>query len=417
VPDYELVPVLYSIHGANGNSTIKMYIKAFQQNIELHLNTTGEYLASEDTPLWTVKSNQQEPEGLQYSLIPKALKDIGVPMQDEDSDAAVLATPRDNKLRIFDGFLSYNLIIRSLPERIVKHILYGENGLFEDSFTEERAADDLIVTYHHIVYRKVPKKGSESFNITNPLTRMYQIVDTVYPEVLVVIDYDLYTMLGKNIDQAKRYIVALWNGVDLRYRVLTNPKIRLNIAGIIIGMDKAAIPYIENNRVDLNDVDAYQALLGMGNYFYNEKRFPENVYDMAVCSTKLGAHHDGTSNGAANCSASNDNIMSGTLALSQHEFEWSNCSIRSLRKFLSEGKAKCLYDEPPKATVIRRILPGKFMSPDVQCKKAYSGKSCNKNSPSMCYSLKCTVPGTNGLCIPIAAAADGSSCGNGLVNL
>lgn len=45
-----------------------------------------------------------------------------------------------------------------------------------------------------------------------------------------------FRMLGKNIDQAKRYIVAFWNGVDLRYRALTKPKVRLNIAGIIVGM-------------------------------------------------------------------------------------------------------------------------------------------------------------------------------------
>ncbi|CAK9810919.1 A disintegrin and metalloproteinase with thrombospondin motifs 7 [Anthophora quadrimaculata] len=130
----------------------------------------------------------------------------------------------------------------------------------------------------------------------------------------------------------------------------------------------------------------------------------------------LGVHYNGTSKDATNCSASN-NIMSGTLALSEHEFDWSNCSIRSFHEFLNGDRAKCLYDEPPKATAIRRILPGKFMSPDSQCKRSYKGGSCNKNSPSICYSLKCTVPGTNGLCFPIAAAADGFSCGNSLVCL
>lgn len=38
---------------------------------------------------------------------------------------------------------------------------------------------------------------------------------------------------GDNV-QIKRYFVSFWNGVDLRYRLLKGPKIRISIAGIII---------------------------------------------------------------------------------------------------------------------------------------------------------------------------------------
>jgi hypothetical protein len=34
--------------------------------------------------------------------------------------------------------------------------------------------------------------------------------------------------------QVKRYFVSFWNGVDLRYKLLKGPKIRISIAGIII---------------------------------------------------------------------------------------------------------------------------------------------------------------------------------------
>lgn len=43
----------------------------------------------------------------------------------------------------------------------------------------------------------------------------------------------------------------------------------------------------------------------------------------------------------------------------------------------SEKKATCLYDEPPKATAIRRPLPGKLMSVDEQCAKVFGGGACN----------------------------------------
>lgn len=51
-------------------ATAKVRVKAFNQEYELQLNTTGEYLVSEDTPLWTVTSNKRAPEDLQYNLLP-----------------------------------------------------------------------------------------------------------------------------------------------------------------------------------------------------------------------------------------------------------------------------------------------------------------------------------------------------------
>lgn len=38
---------------------------------------------------------------------------------------------------------------------------------------------------------------------------------------------------GDNL-QIKRYFVSFWNGVDLRYKLLKGPRIRISIAGIII---------------------------------------------------------------------------------------------------------------------------------------------------------------------------------------
>ena len=54
----------------NEGATTKVHIKTFNQDIELYLNPTEGYLASEDTPLWIVRSDQQAPEGLQYTLVP-----------------------------------------------------------------------------------------------------------------------------------------------------------------------------------------------------------------------------------------------------------------------------------------------------------------------------------------------------------
>jgi len=44
----------------------------------------------------------------------------------------------------------------------------------------------------------------------------------------------IYRLHGGDNVQIKRYFVSFWNGVDLRYRLLKGPKIRISIAGIII---------------------------------------------------------------------------------------------------------------------------------------------------------------------------------------
>ncbi|XP_076231328.1 A disintegrin and metalloproteinase with thrombospondin motifs like [Calliopsis andreniformis] len=518
VPYYEVVPVLYSGKAAKENGTTKMHVRTFNQDIQLHLNPTEGYLASERTPVWSVKSDQQAPEGLHYTFIPNALKDIGIPMQDEETGAALLISFQNSESPIFVSFvlilqfffLESNLkkntknitLIRSMPQRIIKNVLYKKAGLLKH-FKEELEENSLAYTYHHIVYKKAPLEENFSkhiyiifriflrqriifLEIRNPVSHIYPIPEVIYPEVLVVVDYYLYSMLGKRIDQATRYIIAFWNGVDLRYRELKNPKIRLNIAGIIIAMDEGAVPYIENSRVDSNLVDADHALRGMGSYFYREKRFPWKMYDMALTTTNfnngiaffrlnlcikidphlcdpstmgyayvagacnrnrttklseavglteddggfsgiipvahelghlLGAYHDGNPKEAGHCSAHDGFIMTSTLILSKHEFEWSNCTINTFHKFLSEDRAKCLYDEPPRSTAVRNLLPGKLMSVDEQCEKVYGGGACNTNSSSICYELNCAVPEGNGLCSPIAAAADGSSCGTGLICL
>lgn len=47
-----------------------------------------------------------------------------------------------------------------------------------------------------------------------------------------------YRMHGGDNLQIKKYFVAFWNGVDLRYKSLKGPKIRISIAGIIISRVK-----------------------------------------------------------------------------------------------------------------------------------------------------------------------------------
>lgn len=77
---------------------------------------------------------------------------------------------------------------------------------------------------------QLSKRNKRSTNSRNKREAPY----TIYPEILVIVDYDGYRLHGGDNLQIKRYFVSFWNGVDMRYRLLKGPKIRVSIAGIII---------------------------------------------------------------------------------------------------------------------------------------------------------------------------------------
>ena len=57
----------------------------------------------------------------------------------------------------------------------------------------------------------------------------------------------LYRLLGKDPYLAVNYLVPFWNGVDLRYKLLKSPEVKLNIAGIIL----AQVIYYFNKFITL----------------------------------------------------------------------------------------------------------------------------------------------------------------------
>ena len=64
--------------------------------------------------------------------------------------------------------------------------------------------------------------------------RKRQAPNQVWPEVLLVVDYDSYVLHGATSRDVKRYFISFWNGVDLRYKLLTHPQIRVSLAGMIV---------------------------------------------------------------------------------------------------------------------------------------------------------------------------------------
>ena len=54
---------------------------------------------------------------------------------------------------------------------------------------------------------------------------------TVTPEILVVVDEKLFSKLGRSVSATNTYVRNFWNAVKLRFKLVTSPRIELNIAG------------------------------------------------------------------------------------------------------------------------------------------------------------------------------------------
>ncbi|KAI8039881.1 hypothetical protein M5D96_007306, partial [Drosophila gunungcola] len=215
-----------------------------------------------------------------------------------------------------EGSIGHDLVIKPLPHELSPnpeeshHIIYkreasaAEDQLSDFAFMEP---DDLVASENlerlqrrqRRSRRSAPKSPDfEDLNDEDEgaLEEEPQVAESrarsrrqapyiIYPEVLVIVDYDGYRLHGGDNLQVKRYFISFWNGVDLRYRLLKGPRIRISIAGIIISRGRDATPYLERNRVGRDAIDSAAALTDMGKYLFRERRLP--VYDIAVAITKL----------------------------------------------------------------------------------------------------------------------------------
>ena len=97
----------------------------------------------------------------------------------------------------------------------------GNQGVqFDENLYDEL---ELAHSFESTRYANLPHRRSKR-----------QAPDTVWPEVLLVVDYDSYLLHGANSRDVKRYFISFWNGVDLRYKLLSHPTIRISLAGMIV---------------------------------------------------------------------------------------------------------------------------------------------------------------------------------------
>jgi len=130
----------------------------------------------------------------------------------------------------------------------------------------------------------------------------------------------------------------------------------------------------------------------------------------------LGAVHDGSpppsylgGPGAVKCSWEDGFIMSD-LRHTSKGFKWSLCTVRQFQHFLNGETATCMYNSPHEEETLPRVLPGKLLSLDAQCRKDRGTSACFKDD-RVCAQLFCFDAGS-GYCVSYRPAAEGSRCGD-----
>ena len=81
--------------------------------------------------------------------------------------------------------------------------------------------------------------------------------------------------------------------------------------------------------------------------------------------------------------------------------------------FYSGETATCMYNSPHETESLARVLPGKLLTLDAQCRKDRGTSACFKDD-RVCAQLFCFDAGS-GYCVSYRPAAEGSRCGDGAV--
>ena len=188
---------------------------------------------------------------------------------DEEREASILL--QDNKAvggYSIDGTIGDDIIIKAVKnDAKIKHTVtkLKHKDLANDYLIPETVPDDKDENQRH--RRSAPS--------------------VVRPEVLVVVDSTLYDKLGRDTAATNQYIRNFWSAVNLRFKTISNPRVELNIAGIIISKTPAATPFLKNSKVSSNTFNAATALHLMGKHYYKANSLNLPIFDMVVTLTNL----------------------------------------------------------------------------------------------------------------------------------
>ncbi|KAK0079803.1 hypothetical protein PV326_008521, partial [Microctonus aethiopoides] len=431
-PEYEAVPIdqlHISKRSVDQSSQKSSFHNKSADDIINVIHPPDWALFTLDTPVYAIRNTSN---GTKYFLYENAMKIYGPFMSIE----VYLPYYKSREKRQIDE-MKLKHLVKAVPIENRVDDTTGQNNESEGSSRTKRSNDDII-----------------------------------YPEILVIVDYDTFQLHGENVYNLLKYLNGFWNGVDLDYRSLESPKFRLNIAAILIDESNIGLSYISSNKLNSGQLDVDTALSSSTSWLYENLKLiiDRNQYDAAVTMTSLrlcykyangpcplgrnglaqisgachmddyfrmtmrtaivydvgafngihtAAHELGHLFGAIHDNESpiyQCNSITGTVMHSQGPMsengDWSQCSQDAMKNFI-KTKGSCLYNKPKLDHKYHPYLPGKIKDANEQCEALEGKPKPFRIDESICQLLFCYARNSNYMSgLSRGPAPPGTPCGH-----
>ncbi|XP_043470540.1 disintegrin and metalloproteinase domain-containing protein 7-like [Leptopilina heterotoma] len=449
--DGEVISVEHSIH-KRSIPELSINIKRNGYERKYILQSSEGFFAGEKTKIWLAR---KKGSNFTYVLKNNIMKNVNLTFYHNRRTRSVIAhTVNEEGVSEFNGIIDSDKVIRSL-----NNVKRFRRDVSSKSLYESK--NNSFNNYHVLYKREVSLSNSRntgySTNYPYSYDNLKHTLNTpsiVYPEILLYVDKSLFLHFNRNIRKTVAHVLIYWNTVDLYFRELENPLIRLSIAGIVVCEDP--IQPMDEFFIGVSALDRYSNFMFTQNYF----QFPRN-YDIAVLlvNPEKPQSYEGIAYIGGICRKDKEKITSSAIIrddgisfniqLAVHElghllgtnhddnkslskqqmekctfkkgflmsyhrfgnnqFNFSPCSKENISLTLSSKQAKCVQNNPALDRTDDQMLAtfsGQYMSADEQCISREFERALV--SPRICQHLECHTQ--NDTHVLWFAALEGTPC-------
>ena len=116
-----------------------------------------------------------------------------------------------------------------------------------------RGSISIFCKYLNLVFSNAEHPDYLSVMGHNVNIRNVALLNIIYICIVFCISYipPHSRLHGEDNVAIKRYVISFWNGVDLRYKLLQGPSVKISIAGIIISRVQTPFSFLTFNHTTL----------------------------------------------------------------------------------------------------------------------------------------------------------------------
>ncbi|XP_043275204.1 uncharacterized protein [Venturia canescens] len=311
----------------------RIRIRAFGKDINMWLHPRDSLFASVNTPVYYADEDSYAPEGVAYHRVDHAMEGVGRLFENAQYRASFVigSDAESNEPTITGPVRGDNavIVIRPVPAHIVEEHLRKRRSAnstedislnkarhvamkFQNDWNDDEwetatpaptvNADGSTDPPNLVKLNPEDLADYENPSLFHARTSSVDYSKSIYPKVFLHFDYSYFIKFwdysSRQFDMTRflEYVLAFWNGVDLSYRHLENPSVRIHIAGIAVARAFWATPYIEFYTPKYVDpqrqgiirlpIIADLSLNAAEYFFYGvREQIPLNTYDVAVTMT------------------------------------------------------------------------------------------------------------------------------------